>query len=193
MVAAERTANSCRLPTSNTVRRSDGVTSIVRHWLLAILLLTGFARGGEQASEPSGRESGWSTFGEGFSSLADGVTIEISSRAHTAPSLTEWHDRGTVVGQLDVTPRAIRVRVGEPLGLGRLKVIARDSTGHVIERVPLSFAIEGPPGLVDFDGFRSYGGGILATGPGVARIWVASLLPTATGEYLREPVALIVE
>jgi hypothetical protein len=136
--------------------------------------------------------SGWSGFGEGFSSPANGGAIDISLRAHTAPSLTEWSNSGLVVDQLEVTPRLLDVRAGEPLYLDQIRVFALDPSGQVVERIPLSFSLEGPDTILDFEGYRTYGTDILTIGPGQATIWVESLLPTTSGETLREPITLVI-
>ena len=136
---------------------------------------------------------GWSSFGEGFSSTADGKTIEISHRMHTAPSLTELGNSGLIVAALEITPRDIRVSVGEPLRLDQLQIHARDDQGRIVPRAPLSFLLQGPPGLVDFEAFVTYGEDIVAIAEGQATIWIDSLLPTSTGKQLRERVTLIIQ
>ena len=134
----------------------------------------------------------WSGFGEGFSSPANGASIDISLRAHTAPSLTEWTNSGLTVDELEVTPRSLDVRAGDPLPLDQMQVFALDPNGRVVERAPLSFSLEGSDAIFDFEGYRTYGTEILTTGSGRATIWVESLLPTTSGKQLRVPITLIV-
>jgi hypothetical protein len=144
------------------------------------------------ASNEPASAIGWSSFGEGFSSTADGKTIEISHRMHTAPSLTELGNSGLIVATLEITPRDIRVTVGEPLRLGQLQIRAIDDHGRVVPRAPLSFHIQGPPALLDFEAFVTYGEDIVAIAEGEATIWIDSLLPTTTGQQLRERVTLTI-
>ena len=91
-----------------------------------------------------------------------------------------------------VTPQALNVRVGDPLRLEKLIVIALDAKGRVLERIPLAFMLEGPARLFDFEGFRTDGTEIVATGPGRATIWVEAALPTTAGQPLRVPIAVTV-
>lgn len=135
----------------------------------------------------------WSSFGEGFSSSADGKTIKISYRMHTAPSLTVLNNSGLIVDALEITPVEIRVSVGEPLRLDQLQIRAIDDHGRVVPEAPLSFQLQGPAALVDYEAFVTYGENIVAIAPGQATIWVDSLLPTTTRRQLRERVALIVQ
>jgi hypothetical protein len=136
--------------------------------------------------------SSWTGFGEGFSSPADGAPVKVSLRAHTAPSLTEWGNSGLVVDRLEVTPRVLELRAGDPLYFGHLQVFALDPSGQVVERIPLIFSLEGSDAIFDFDGYRTHGTEVLTTGPGQATIWVESMLPTTSGERLREPIELTV-
>jgi len=136
--------------------------------------------------------SSWTGFGEGFSSPADGAPVKVSLRAHTAPSLTEWGNRGLVINRLEVTPRVLELRAGDPLYFGHLQVFALDPSGQVVECIPLIFSLEGSDAIFDFEGYRTHGTEILTIGPGRATIWVESLLPTASGERLREPIELTV-
>jgi hypothetical protein len=159
---------------------------------LLTLFLAGLAYGAEEPGDSPNRAYAWSTFGEGFSSPADGATIDVSSRAHTAPSLTEWRNRGLVVDRLDIAPNAIVIRVGDALDLGNLEIHARDMDGNVIERIPLSFVFEGPDEMLDFARSPGSGAGPLAVGTGRATIWIESLVPSANGAYVREPVTLTV-
>lgn len=147
---------------------------------------------GDEGSHVAVAASSWSGFGEGFSSPANGEPVKVSVRTHTAPSLTEWLKSGLIVDRLEVTPRTLQIRVGEPLYLGYLQVFALDPNGQIVERIPLIFSLEGPDAIFDFEGYRSHSTDILTTGPGRATIWVESLLPTTSGERLREPIELTV-
>lgn len=163
----------------------------MRYWLYAMLLLPGLVQSNDGPGE-SQAAAGWTTFAEGFSSPADGAAIEIAARAHTVPSLTEWNNTALVVDRLEISPRAWTVAVGDPLHLGRLQVVALDPGEQVVGRIPLSFSLQGPNSVLDFNGFRSDGTAILAVKPGEAMIWVESLLPTSSGEPLRGSVVLTV-
>jgi len=148
--------------------------------------------GTSQSPDVATLVSSWSGFGEGFSSPADGAPVKVSLRAHTAPSLTEWMKSGLIVDRLEVTPRVLQIRAGEPLYLGHLQVFALDPSGQVVESIPLTFNLEGSDAIFDFEGYRTHSTEILTTGPGQATIWVESLLPTTSGERLRESIELTV-
>jgi len=60
------------------------------------------------------------------------------------------------------------------------------------ESIPLIFNLEGSDAIFDFEGYRTHSTEILTIGPGQATIWVESLLPTTSGERLREPIELTI-
>jgi len=138
-------------------------------------------------------QHGWFSFAEGFSSKDTETTIEISYRSHTAPSLQELNNSGIVVDRLEIMPRRISARVGDAVHLDRIRITAFDSYNRIVPRAPLSFIIEGPIDLLDFEAFITYGEKIEAVAPGSARIWVDSLLPTSSGGSVREHITLTVE
>ena len=141
---------------------------------------------------PVTAESGYSSFGEAFS-LRDGQErLDVSYRQHTAPSLTEFSDKGVLVDRLEVHPTEIRIAVGEAYSPSRLRVTAYGPEGNIEEHVPLSVDLEGPPGLLDFEVWRTFGDHFVGATAGTATIWIVSLAPSSTGERLRQPILLTV-
>ncbi len=138
-------------------------------------------------------QHGWFSFAEGFSSKDTESTIEISYRSHTAPLLQELNNSGIVVDRLEIVPRRISARIGDVVHLDRIRITAFDNNNRIVHRAPLSFIIEGPSDLLDFEAFITYGEKIEAVAPGSARIWVDSLLPASSGRNVREPITLTVE
>ena len=135
----------------------------------------------------------WFSFADGFSSKDTETTIEISYRSHTASSLQQLNNSGIVVDRLEIVPQRIRARIGDAVHLDRIRITAFDNNNHIVHRAPLSFIIEGPSDLLDFEAFITFGEKIEAVAPGSARIWVDSLLPASSGSNVREPITLTVE
>ena len=135
---------------------------------------------------------GYSTLGEAFSLREGQPRIDDGYRAHTAPSLTEFGEKGVVVDRIDVAPMEIRIAVGEAYDARQLKVTTYGPGGDIEERVPLTLDLEGPSDLIDFDFWRTYGPDLIGKRAGWATIWVVSLAPSSSGEYLRQPVLLVV-
>jgi len=138
-------------------------------------------------------QHGWFSFAEGFSSKDAESTIEISYRSHTAPSLQELDDSGVVVNRLEIMPRRISAAVGTAVHLDQIRITALDNHNRIVRRAPLSFLIEGPIGLLEFEAFMTHGQKIEAMVPGNARIWIDSLLPSSSGDSVREYIILTVE
>ncbi len=93
----------------------------------------------------------YSTFGEAISLREGQELLDVGSRQHTAPSLTEFAERGVLVDWLEVSPTDIRIAVGGTYSLNQLRVTAYGPDGDIQEHVPLSLDLEGPPGLLNFD------------------------------------------
>ncbi len=134
----------------------------------------------------------YSTFGEAFS-LRDGQErLDVGSRQHTAPSLTEFTERGVLVDWLEVSPTDIRIAVGDTYSLDQLRVTAYGPDGDIQEHVPLSLDLEGPPGLLDFERWRAHGDTVLGATAGIGTIWVTSLASSSNGEQIKQPILLVV-
>ena len=97
------------------------------------------------------------SFGEGFSLREGEDRLQVSPRMHTAPSLTEFSQAGILVDWLAVYPSEIRITVGEAYALSQLKVTAYGPAGTVKEHIPLTFGLEGPGDLLDFEDWRVHG------------------------------------
>ena len=134
----------------------------------------------------------YSSFGEAFSLREGQERLEVGSRQHTAPSLTEFHESGVLVDWLEVYPTEIRIAVGEAYSLNELRVTAYSPVGEIEEHVPLSLDLEGPPGLLDFERWRVYGDRVLGATAGIGTIWVRSLARSSNGEQIQQPILLVV-
>ena len=135
---------------------------------------------------------GYSTLGEAFSLREGQPRLEVGYRAHTAPSLTEFGEKGVVVDRMEVSPMEIRIAVGEAYDARQLKVWTYGPGGDVEGHVPLTLVMAGPSDLIDWDFWRTYGPDLIGKRVGWATIWVVSLAPTSSGEYLRQPILLVV-
>lgn len=152
--------------------------------LLCILLITDF--GAVTAAETS-----YFSFAEGFTP-GHGQVLEIGYRVYTAPMLTEIAASGVLVERLEIWPAAIHIMAGATFSLQHMQITAFGPDGNIEEHVPLSLLLEGPAKLLDFEDFITYGDEIRATGPGQAKIWITSLLPSSSGKYARKSILLVV-
>ncbi len=149
-----------------------------------MLLITDF--GAVTAAETS-----YFSFAEGFTP-GHGQVLEIGYRVYTAPMLTEIAATGVLVERLEIWPEEIYIRAGATFSLQHMQITAFGPDGNIQEHVPLSLLLEGPAELLDFEGFITYGDDIRAAGPGQARIWITSLLPSSSGKYARKSILLVV-
>jgi len=132
------------------------------------------------------------SFGEGFSLSEGQERLHVSSRMHTAPSLNEFSEIGVLVDWLEVYPTEIRVAVGETFSLSQLRVTAYGPNGSIKEHIPLTFNLEGPSELLNFENWRVHGETIQGASPGTATIWIESLANSSTGARVNQPVRLTV-
>ncbi len=137
-------------------------------------------------------QTGYSSFGEAFSLREGQERLDVGSRQHTAPSLTEYMERGVLVDWLEVYPIEIRIPVGEAYSLDQLQVTAYSPDGEIEEHVPLTLDLEGPSGLLDFERWRVYGDSVLGARAGIGTIWVTSLARSSNGEQIKQPILLVV-
>ena len=137
-------------------------------------------------------QTGYSSFGEAFSLHEGQELLDVGSRQHTAPSLTEFHESGVLVDWLEVSPTEIRIAVGETYSLNQLRVTAYGPNGDTQEHVPLPLGLEGPPGLLDFERWRVHGDNVLGATVGIGTIWVTSLARSSNGEQIKQPILLVV-
>ena len=135
---------------------------------------------------------GYSSFGEAFSLRVGQESLEVSYRQHTAPSLTEFAGKRVLVDWVDVYPTEIRIAVGESYSLSQLQVTTFSPDGGIAKHVPLSLDLEGPPDLLDFEAWRIESDSVVGATAGTGTIWVVSHAPSSTGEYLKQPVLLVV-
>ena len=153
--------------------------------LLCILSIT--ALGGVSAAEIP-----YFRIAEAFTP-GHGQELEVSYRVYTAPSLSEILATGALVERLEISPAEIRLNVGETFSFQRLRLTAFGPDGNIQERVPLTLDLEGPAELLDFENFKIYGDEIRAAQSGQATIWIASGLPSSSGEYARQSILVVVD
>ena len=151
----------------------------MRFLLLALISVSAFAQS-------------YSSFGEGFSLSKGEERLQVSSRMHTAPSLNEFLQTDILVDWLEVYPTEIQFAVGETYSLSQLRVTAYGPDGSIKEHIPLTFNVEGPSELLDFQEWRVHGETILGASPGTATIWVESLANSSTGARVAQPIRLTV-
>jgi len=136
-------------------------------------------------------ESAYSTIAEAFTS-GSGQDFEVGYRVYTAPMLTEILARGMMVERLEIMPAEIRVEVGETFSLKQLRITAFGPNGNIQEHVPLSIGLEGPAEMLDFEDFIVYGDEIRAAQAGQAKIWITSIVPSSSGENVRQSISIVV-
>lgn len=136
-------------------------------------------------------ESAYSTIAEAFTA-GSGQDFEIGYRVYTAPMLTEILARGMVVDRLEILPAEIRVEVGETFSLKQLRITAFGPNGNIQEHVPLSIGLEGSAEMLDFEEFIVYGDEIRAAQAGQAKIWITSIVPSWSGENVRQSISIVV-
>ena len=153
-----------------------------RHVLFILCVLTA----------PAMVQADYSSFGEAFSLRKGQDSLEIGYRQHTAPSLTEFSEKGVLVDRLEVYPTEIRIAVGGVYSPSQLRVTAYGPDGGIEEHVPLSLDLEGPPGLLDFEIWRTYGNEFVGASVGTGTFWVVSLASSSSGERIRQPILLTV-
>ena len=130
-------------------------------------------------------------FGEAFTP-SHGQELEVGYRAYTAPVLSEILASGVLVERLEVSPSEIRLGVGETYSLQQLRIIAFGPDGNIQTHVPLTLDLEGPGDLLDFEDFKVYGNEIRGAQPGQARIWVTSVVPSLSGENIKQSILVVV-
>ena len=166
----------------NLLDKAVSTSDMRRHLLFILCVLTA----------PAMVQADYSSFGEAFSLRKGQGSLEVGYRQHTAPSLTEFSEKGVLVDRLEVYPTEIRIAVGGVYSPSQLRVTTYGPDGGIEEHVPLSLDLEGPPGLLDYAAWRTYGNKFVGATAGTGTIWVVSLAPSSTGERLRQPILLIV-
>ena len=82
--------------------------------------------------------------------------------------------------------------MGAVFSLRELRVLAHSRTGEILPRIPLSLSIEGPEDLLDLERLVTDGHEIRGVRPGIARLWIESLVPGRNGDNPREAIVLVV-
>jgi len=136
-------------------------------------------------------ESSYFTIAEAFTP-GSRQEFEVGYRVYTVPMLTEILARGMVVERLEISLAKIRVEVGETFSLKQLRITAFGPNGNIQEHIPLSIDLEGPAEMLDFEEFIVYGDGIRAAQSGQAKIWITSIVPSSSGENVRQSISIVV-
>ena len=76
--------------------------------------------------------------------------------------------------------------------LRELRIQAFGTEGVLVEHAPLAIELEAPENVIGLALFAIDGHSIRAIQPGIARLWVTSLIPTRRGDTFSLPVVIIV-
>ena len=131
-----------------------------------------------------------STFAQAYSLAEDETELDVEAYEPLGPAV------GTVIGlrvnRIEIEPVQITLETGEVYSLRELRIRAFGREGVLVERAPLALELEAPENVIGLALFAIDGHSIRAIQPGIARLWVTSLIPTRRGETFSLPVVLIV-
>ncbi len=131
-----------------------------------------------------------STFAQAYSLGEDETELDVEAYEPLGPAV------GTMIGlrvnRIEIEPVQITLETGEVYSLRELHIRAFGREGVLVERAPLALELEAPENVIGLALFAIDGHSIRAIQPGIARLWVTSLIPTRRGETFSLPVVLIV-
>ncbi len=131
-----------------------------------------------------------STFAQAYSLGEDDTELDVEAYEPLGPAV------GTMIGlrvnRIEIEPVQITLETGEVYSLRELRIRAFGREGVLVERAPLALELEAPENVIGLALFAIDGHSIRAIQPGIARLWVTSLIPTRRGETFSLPVVLIV-
>ncbi len=131
-----------------------------------------------------------STFAQAYSLGEDETELDVEAYEPLGPAV------GTMIGlrvnRIEIEPVQITLETGEVYSLRELRIRAFGREGVLVERAPLALELEAPENVIGLALFAIDGHSIRAIQPGIARLWVTSLIPTRRGETFSLPVVLIV-
>ncbi len=130
------------------------------------------------------------TIGQAYS-LREGET-ELDVQAHDGSGPALGGSLALRVNRLEIEPVEVEFTMGETYSLRELSIRAFGTNGVLVERAPLTIALEAPDNMIGLESFAIDGHTIRAAQPGIGRLWITSIAPTARGENFRLPVVLIV-
>ena len=131
-----------------------------------------------------------STFGQAYSLSEDDTELDVASYEGSGPAV--GGTLGLRVNRLEIEPVKIEFESGETYSLRQLRIRAFGRNSVLVERAPLTIALEAPENVIGLALFAIDGHSIRALQPGIGRLWITSLAPTVRGENFRLPVVLIV-
>ncbi len=130
------------------------------------------------------------TFGQAYSQREGQTGLDVQPYEGSGPAL--GGSLALRVNRLEIEPVEIEFETGETYSLRELNIRAFGTNGVLVERAPLTIALEAPENMIGVALFAIDGHSIRALQPGIGRLWVTSLAPTLRGENFRLPVVLIV-
>ncbi len=131
-----------------------------------------------------------STFAQAYSLGEDETELDVQAYEALGPAVGAA--LGLRVNRLEIEPVEITLEAGETYSLRELRIRAFGREGVLVERAPLALELEAPDNVIGLALFAIDGHSIRAIQPGIARLWVSSLIPTRRGDTFRLPVVLIV-
>ena len=131
-----------------------------------------------------------STFGQAYSLSEEETELDVQAYEPLGPAIGAAI--GLRVNRIEIEPVAITLETGEVYSLRELRIRAFGTEGVLVEHAPLTIELEAPENVIGLALFAIDGHSIRAIQPGIARLWVTSLIPTRRGDTFSLPVVLIV-
>jgi hypothetical protein len=147
-------------------------------WSICVILssMTSVLLWAQDRKGPEARDD-FSHLGQGVTSRVPGQTIEAAYRMFSVPDFQSicMRARAPEVTQLRSSSSRLRLRVGEPLVLRTLEIVALDTSGSVLPRVPI--AIESERWADIFDGRSDHlaDGEVMPLQPGKTRLRIRTV------------------
>lgn len=131
-----------------------------------------------------------STFGQAYSLSEEETELDVQAYEPLGPAIGAAI--GLRVNRIEIEPVAITLETGEVYSLRELRIRAFGTEGVLVEHAPLAIELEAPENVIGLALFAIDGHSIRAIQPGIARLWVTSLIPTRRGDTFSLPVVIIV-
>jgi len=131
-----------------------------------------------------------STFAQAYSLSEEETELDVQAYEPLGPAIGAAI--GLRVNRIEIEPVAITLETGEVYSLRELRIRAFGTEGVLVEHAPLAIELEAPENVIGLALFAIDGHSIRAIQPGIARLWVTSLIPTRRGDTFSLPVVLIV-
>jgi hypothetical protein len=154
-------------------------------WLIAAATAstTASAATAQDPQTPAVRAD-FGTLGEGLTSEGAGDPIEAGYRMFSVPDFGNIcrQARATDVARLRPGSSRVRLRVGRPYALNSLEILAFDSAGSVLPKVPIGIESEIGSDILDVRSDRIGNGSVTATRPGSVRFRIRTICNGPTVE-----------